>query len=148
MTPTQGEMVQKSFSKVAPIADQAAALVYGRLFEIAPAVKPLFRGDMKEQGKKLMGTLAVVVGGLTRLETILPAASATALPPGTARTAELMALPTGARSNVAALPIHGRPTPTCPPWTRATRSATVGASVKAFLAARPAFVRACPPKDR
>lgn len=75
MTPSQVDLVQKSFSKVAPIADQAAALFYGRLFEIAPEVKPLFRGDMKEQGKKLMGTLAVVVGGLTRLETILPAAS-------------------------------------------------------------------------
>ena len=78
MTPTQVEMVQQSFSKVAPIADQAAALFYGRLFEIAPEVKPLFRGDMKEQGKKLMGTLAVVVGGLKNLEAILPAASALA----------------------------------------------------------------------
>jgi hemoglobin-like flavoprotein len=78
MTPSQVEMVQQSFSKVAPIAEQAAALFYGRLFEIAPQTKPLFRGDMKEQGKKLMGTLAVVVGGLTRLETILPAASALA----------------------------------------------------------------------
>lgn len=75
MTPSQVDLVQESFSKVAPIADQAAILFYGRLFEIAPEVKPLFRGDMKEQGKKLMGTLAVVVGGLTRLETILPAAS-------------------------------------------------------------------------
>jgi nitric oxide dioxygenase len=78
MTPSQVELVQQSFSKVAPIADQAAALFYGRLFEIAPEVKPLFRGDMKEQGKKLMGTLAVVVGGLTKLDTILPAASALA----------------------------------------------------------------------
>jgi nitric oxide dioxygenase len=78
MTPSQVDLVQKSFSKVAPIADQAAALFYGRLFEIAPEVKPMFRGDMKEQGKKLMGTLAVVVGGLTKLETILPAASALA----------------------------------------------------------------------
>jgi len=78
MTPTQVELVQQSFSKVAPIADQAAALFYGRLFEIAPEVKPLFRGDMKEQGRKLMGTLAVVVGGLTKLDTILPAASALA----------------------------------------------------------------------
>jgi hemoglobin-like flavoprotein len=78
MTPSQVELVQKSFSKVAPISEQAAALFYGRLFEIAPEVKPMFPGDMKEQGKKLMGTLAVVVGGLTRLETILPAASALA----------------------------------------------------------------------
>lgn len=78
MTPDQVELVQKSFSKVAPIAEQAAGLFYGRLFEIAPQTKPLFKRDMKEQGKKLMGTLAVVVGGLTRLETILPAASALA----------------------------------------------------------------------
>jgi nitric oxide dioxygenase len=78
MTPSQVELVQKSFSKVAPISAQAAELFYVRLFEIAPEVKPMFPGDMKEQGKKLMGTLAVVVGGLTKLETILPAASALA----------------------------------------------------------------------
>jgi nitric oxide dioxygenase len=33
---------------------------------------------MKEQGRKLMATLGVVVTGLTRLETVLPAASALA----------------------------------------------------------------------
>ena len=38
---------------------RAAALFYGRLFEIAPAVKPLLRGDMTEQGCKLMATLAL-----------------------------------------------------------------------------------------
>ena len=74
----QVELVQKSFSKVAPISEQAAELFYGRLFEIEPEAKPLFKGDMKEQGKKLMGTLAFVVGGLTNLESILPAASALA----------------------------------------------------------------------
>ena len=78
MTPDQIKAVQESFAKVAPISEQAAALFYGRLFEIAPSVKPLFRGDMKEQGRKLMATLAVVVGGLTNLEAILPAASALA----------------------------------------------------------------------
>jgi len=75
MTPDQIKAVQESFTKVAPISEQAAALFYGRLFEIAPVVKPLFRGDMKEQGRKLMATLAVVVGGLSNLEAILPAAS-------------------------------------------------------------------------
>lgn len=53
-------------------------MFYGRLFEIAPAVKPLFRGDMKEQGSKLLATLAVVVNGLGNLQAILPAASALA----------------------------------------------------------------------
>jgi nitric oxide dioxygenase len=78
MTPTQVKLVQDSFAKVAPISEQAAALFYGRLFEIAPEVKPLFKGDMTEQGRKLMGTLAVVVNGLGDLNAILPAASALA----------------------------------------------------------------------
>ncbi len=78
MTPEQAQLIQQSFTKVAPISEQAATLFYGRLFEIAPEVKPLFHADMAEQGRKLMGTLAVVVGGLTNLESILPAASALA----------------------------------------------------------------------
>jgi nitric oxide dioxygenase len=75
MTPADIALVQQSFSKVAPISEQAAALFYGRLFEIVPEVKPMFHGDIREQGKKLMSTLAVVVGGLTDLPAILPAAS-------------------------------------------------------------------------
>jgi nitric oxide dioxygenase len=78
MTPAQVKLVQDSFAKVAPISEQAAALFYGRLFEIAPEVKPLFKGDMTEQGRKLMATLAVVVNGLGNLDAILPAASALA----------------------------------------------------------------------
>jgi hemoglobin-like flavoprotein len=78
MTPDQVKAIQASFGLVAPISDQAAALFYGRLFEIAPAVKPLFRGDMAEQGRKLMATLGVVVNGLSNLDSILPAASALA----------------------------------------------------------------------
>jgi nitric oxide dioxygenase len=78
MTPEQVTAIQDSFAKVKPIAEQAAALFYGRLFEIEPAVKPLFRGDMTEQGRKLMATLAIVVDGLNNLESVLPAASALA----------------------------------------------------------------------
>jgi hemoglobin-like flavoprotein len=78
MTPEKITLVQDSFAKVAPIADQAAVMFYDRLFEIAPEVKPMFHGDMAEQRRKLMATLGVVVTGLTRLETILPAASALA----------------------------------------------------------------------
>lgn len=72
------ELVQSTFEKVKPIGEQAAAMFYGRLFEIAPEVKPLFKGDMSEQGRKLIATLAVVVGSLHSLPTILPAVSALA----------------------------------------------------------------------
>jgi hemoglobin-like flavoprotein len=78
MTPDQVKAIQESFAKVVPISQQAAALFYGRLFEIAPAAKPLFRGDIEEQGRKLMAMLGSVVNGLGNLETILPAASALA----------------------------------------------------------------------
>jgi hemoglobin-like flavoprotein len=78
MTPEQATLVQQSFGKVAPIADQAAVMFYDRLFEVAPQVKAMFPADMTEQRKKLMATLAVVVNGLSNLESILPAAAALA----------------------------------------------------------------------
>ena len=78
MTPEQVALVQQSFAKVAPISEAAAVLFYDRLFEVAPAVRAMFPADMTEQRKKLMGTLAVVVNGLSNLEAILPAASALA----------------------------------------------------------------------
>jgi len=73
MTPQDISLVQSSFEKVAPIAPQAAALFYGRLFETFPEAKPLFKGNMDEQGGKLMATLATVVRSLDKLETIIPA---------------------------------------------------------------------------
>jgi len=78
MTSEQVALIQQSFAKVAPISDQAAMIFYDRLFEIAPPVKAMFPHDMTEQRKKLMATLAVVVNGLSNLESVLPAASALA----------------------------------------------------------------------
>jgi hemoglobin-like flavoprotein len=73
MTPTDKKLVQESFAKVAPIADQAAALFYQNLFAADPQLKALFKGDMAEQGKKLMKMIATAVNGLDRLEAIVPA---------------------------------------------------------------------------
>ncbi len=78
MTPEQVTLVQQSFAKVAPITDQAAVMFYDRLFNVAPQVKAMFPDEMTEQRKKLMGTLAVVVNGLSDLDSILPAARALA----------------------------------------------------------------------
>ena len=73
MTPEQINLVQSSFSKVAPVADAAAKIFYARLFEIAPHVKPLFRTELTEQGKKLMQMLTVAVKGLDKLGELVPA---------------------------------------------------------------------------
>jgi nitric oxide dioxygenase len=79
MTPDQVKIVQDSFAKVAPIADHAATMFYARLFEVAPQVKAMFPSEMTGQQKKLMATLAAVVGGLSDLQSVLPAASALAI---------------------------------------------------------------------
>jgi hemoglobin-like flavoprotein len=73
MTPKQIELVQTSWKKVLPIADTAAELFYGKLFALDPSLKPLFNGDIKEQGRKLMAMISVAVTGLTRIESIVPA---------------------------------------------------------------------------
>lgn len=74
MTPTDRNYVQETFRAVKPISDEAARLFYGRLFEIAPEVKPLFSGvdSMEEQGRKLMKTLAIAVAGLNDLNALVP----------------------------------------------------------------------------
>ena len=73
MTPEQVRLVQDSFAKVRPIADTAADLFYGRLFEIAPQVRALFPDDMSEQKKKLMAMLGLAVTNLNRPEVVAPA---------------------------------------------------------------------------
>jgi len=73
MTPTQVQLVQTTWEKVVPISDTAAALFYGRLFELDPSLKPLFTSDIKEQGKKLMQMITVAVRGLNDLGKLVPA---------------------------------------------------------------------------
>lgn len=72
MTPHQKMLVQTTFAQVAPIAETAAALFYTKLFELDPSLRPLFKGDLEEQGHKLMQTLAVAVRGLDDLGALVP----------------------------------------------------------------------------
>jgi hemoglobin-like flavoprotein len=76
MTPKQIELVQSSWKSVATISDTAAELFYGRLFELDPALKPLFKGDMRSQGKKLMQMIGTAVAGLKDLGALVPAVQA------------------------------------------------------------------------
>jgi hemoglobin-like flavoprotein len=76
MTPEQKTLVQESFKKVVPISETAAELFYGRLFELDPGLKKLFKGDMKEQGRLLMTMIGTAVGGLDDLGAIVPAVQA------------------------------------------------------------------------
>jgi hemoglobin-like flavoprotein len=76
MTPKQIALVQESWNKVLVIGDAAAQLFYTRLFTVDPSLRPMFRGDMVAQGKKLVGMISVAVKGLARLDTLVPAVQA------------------------------------------------------------------------
>jgi len=76
VTPRDIALVQSSWKQVQPIAAQAAAMFYGRLFLLDPSVRPLFRGDLREQGTKLMSMISVAVNALARIETLVPAVQA------------------------------------------------------------------------
>lgn len=67
------ELVRSTWSAASADPDAAAALFYGKLFETAPGVKPLFTGDMKEQGRKLMQMIGIAVNNMERVPEIQPA---------------------------------------------------------------------------
>jgi len=73
MNPSTIQNVQSTFNLIAPIADDAAALFYSKLFEIDPSLKSMFKSDMADQRKKLMQILGVAVSSLNNLEAIVPA---------------------------------------------------------------------------
>ena len=79
MNEDQITLVQESFAKVAPITESAAGIFYADLFATAPEVRPLFKGNMDEQGMKLMTTLGVVVKGLRDFDKIVPVAEGLAV---------------------------------------------------------------------
>lgn len=72
ITPQQKELVKKTWVMVVPIADTAAELFYGRLFELEPEYRAMFKNDMTEQGKKLMKTINIAVEALDDVEPLVP----------------------------------------------------------------------------
>lgn len=64
--------VQSTWKVVEGIAPQAAVLFYQNLFEADPTLKSLFKGNMDEQGKKLMQMIGAAVGKLNDIETLVP----------------------------------------------------------------------------
>jgi hemoglobin-like flavoprotein len=72
VTPKQIQLVQSTWAKVLPIKEIAAQLFYDRLFDLDPSLKALFRGDIHEQGRKLMQVMDGVVTGLSQVDRLEP----------------------------------------------------------------------------
>jgi len=73
MTPHQISLVQKSWALAEPLGDTVTTLFYGRLFELDPSLRALFKGDMQEQGRSLRVMLSMVIAGLTQMDRLAPA---------------------------------------------------------------------------
>jgi hemoglobin-like flavoprotein len=73
MTPEKIALVRGSWQQVLPISDSAAKLFYGQLFALDPSLRSLFKGDMVEQGRKLMTMINMVVMSLDNLAPLLGA---------------------------------------------------------------------------
>jgi len=72
MKQTDIVLVQASWQKVAAIAPLAAELFYQNLFFADPSLQHLFKGNMAEQGRKLMQMIGVAVGKLDNLDVLIP----------------------------------------------------------------------------
>jgi hemoglobin-like flavoprotein len=65
-------LVQESFAQLAPRAPHAAALFYDNLFALDPKLRVLFRGDLAEQGARIVPMLADAVGLLGEIDRLVP----------------------------------------------------------------------------
>src|SRR5438045_1793470 len=73
MTAREIELVRGTFSVIDERSEPLMLLFYGRLFQIAPSVRPMFRGDIGLQGRKFAEMLAVMIAGLDDFEQQRPA---------------------------------------------------------------------------
>jgi methyl-accepting chemotaxis protein len=70
----QIEVIENTFSQLADKGDKLVERFYNLLFERFPDVKPLFANvDQKEQEKKLLASLALVVNNIRKPEVLGPA---------------------------------------------------------------------------
>src|SRR5262249_13823624 len=74
LTSAETALVKRSFDRIWPVAGETADRFYRRLFEISPHLRPMFRDDLREQGRKFIGTLAVLVGHLEDNDQLLSVA--------------------------------------------------------------------------
>jgi len=72
MTRHQARLLRESFEIVREVAQPMTVLFYGRLFDLDPNLRPLFNIDIREQSRKLVAMLALIVDSLETLDKLRP----------------------------------------------------------------------------
>ena len=66
------QLLQRTFKKIEPIAQETGELFYGRLFQVDPTLRPLFKGDLKTQAKMLMTAIGLTIQSLDQPGKVMP----------------------------------------------------------------------------
>ena len=72
MTREQQRLVRESFPMIAELAGPVAMLFYGRLFDLDPRLRPMFKQDIGLQGVKLMEMLTSITHNLDHFDDLIP----------------------------------------------------------------------------
>ncbi len=79
MNASEIEIVKQTFEKAAGLGDKVAEIFYQELFAIDPSLRSMFKGEMNEQGRKLLAALTMVVRNLEKTDVIVPVAEKLAI---------------------------------------------------------------------
>lgn len=72
MTAPQRHLVRQTLEQLRHDAEPVTLLLYGKLFELDPSVRPLFHSDLMAQGRKLIATLDAIADALDHFESVRP----------------------------------------------------------------------------
>lgn len=78
MIETDNDRIRRTWAQAVSISEEMSRVFYGNLFRLDPTTKPLFVGDLRLQGRKLVQTLGFIVDNLEDPKTLLPSAKALA----------------------------------------------------------------------
>ena len=72
MNTTTIALVQQTWRQTEDLGPQVGTLFYANLFQADPRLKPLFKGDLSQQGEKLVQMIGAAVSKLDDLDTLMP----------------------------------------------------------------------------
>src|SRR5215470_13649700 len=72
LTPRQKRLVKQSFESIQDYSNSLTKLFYGRLFELQPALRPMFKINLEDQSRKILDMLVVIVDALDDFDALRP----------------------------------------------------------------------------
>src|SRR5258706_14472210 len=61
MSPEEVRLVREGWRSIVPIRDTFAELFFGKVFELDPSLRALFRNDLKEQGRNFVAMMSIAL---------------------------------------------------------------------------------------